>query len=189
MARLAHQAQQLPQLGTLGSVQWRSISDGGTHVRRLEHAAMRHRRGPYRLEAASVACHAEALSWAEADREQIVVLYDMLLCLEPSPVTRLQRCIAVRYTAGAEATLTRLDEPTELDDPTELDGLEEALGLYHPYRATRAEPPRAVGQPFETRLADERAVALTNNPAEQRLPRQRVDWDRPDEVREYVLVA
>ncbi len=52
---------------------------------------------------------------------------------------------------------------------------------------TRAELLRAAGQPFEARLADERALPLTNNPADPQLRRQRVDWGRPDEVREYVL--
>ena len=56
-----------------------------------------------------------------------------------------------------------------------------------PEPRTRAGLLRAVGQPFEARLADERALGLTINPAEKHLLRQRVDWDRPEEVREYVL--
>jgi len=70
---------------------------------------------------------------------------------------------------------------------TELDELGEALGQCHLYQATRAELLWAVGQPSEARLADERALAQINNPAEQQLRWQRVDWGRPDEVREYVL--
>ena len=56
--------------------------------------------GPYQLQAAIVACHAEAERWEDTDWEQIVLLYDMLLHLAPSPVTRLYRAIAVRYTAA-----------------------------------------------------------------------------------------
>ena len=106
-------------------------------------------------------------------QEQVVVRYDMLLCMEPSPVTRLH-CIAVRYAASPAAALAEL---TELSD---------ALDGYHLYHATRAELLRVIGQPVEARLADERALALTNNPGEQQLLRQRLNWGQPAEVREYV---
>jgi RNA polymerase sigma factor (sigma-70 family) len=67
----------------------------------LTRSARRHRRpGPYQLQAAIVACHAEAARWEDTDWEQIVVLYDMLMHLAPSPVTRLHRAIALRYVEG-----------------------------------------------------------------------------------------
>ena len=69
-------------------------------VRLLTNAARQRRPGPYQLQAAIVACHAEAGRWADTDWEQIVLLYDMLLHLPPSPVTRLHRAIAVRYATG-----------------------------------------------------------------------------------------
>jgi RNA polymerase sigma-70 factor (ECF subfamily) len=137
-----------------------AIAEG---IRLLEVAAKLHHPGPYQLQAAIVACHAEASSWADTDWEQIVALYDMLLCLEPSPVTQLHRCIALRYAAGPKEALA------------ELNGLSEALGQYHLYHATRAELLRALDQPAEARIADERALALTANPAEQQLLRQRLD--------------
>jgi len=143
-------------------------------MRLLERAAKHRRPGPYQLQAAIVACHAEAPSWAETDWEQIVVLYDMLLCLEPSPVTRLHRCIALSHLVGPEAALAELDEVAEV------------LGQYHLYHAIRAELLRAVGQPMEARLADQQALVLTNNPAEQQILRHRLDWDQAGEVREYV---
>jgi RNA polymerase sigma factor (sigma-70 family) len=133
-------------------------------TRLLERAAGQHRPGPYQLQAAIVACHAEAQRWADTDWEQIALLYKMLLHLAPSPVTRLQRAIALRYTAGAQAALA------------ELDVLDEALEQYHLYHATRAELLRALGHPFQARAADERALELTNNPAQQALLRQRIDW-------------
>ncbi|HEX6511623.1 MAG TPA: sigma-70 family RNA polymerase sigma factor [Chloroflexota bacterium] len=144
-------------------------------IRLLEKAAKRHRPGPYQLQAAIVACHAQAPRWGDTDWEQIVVLYDMLVCLEPSPVMRLHRCIALRYAAGPAAALAELEE------------LADALSGYHLYQATRAELLRALGQPAEARLADERALALTRNPAEQQILRQRLDGGQPDKVREYVV--
>jgi RNA polymerase sigma factor (sigma-70 family) len=130
----------------------------------LTHAARQRRPGPYQLQAAIVACHAEAADWPDTDWEQIVLLYDMLLHLAPSPVTRLHRAIALRYTAGPQAALD------------ELDTLSEALDGYHLFHATRAELLRALGQPYQARRADQRALELTANPAEQALLQQRIDW-------------
>jgi RNA polymerase sigma-70 factor (ECF subfamily) len=139
--------------------------DAITEATQLVAQAARQRRpGPYQLQAAIVACHAEAQTWADTDWEQIVVLYDMLLHLAPSPITRLHRAIALRYTAGPGAALDELDT---LTDP--LDG-------YHLYHATRAELLRALGHPDQARAADQRALELTTNPAEQALLRQRIDW-------------
>jgi RNA polymerase sigma factor (sigma-70 family) len=127
-------------------------------------AAKLRRPGPYQLQAAIVACHAEAATWADTDWEQIVVLYDMLLHLAPSPVTRLQRAIALHYTAGPRAALD------------ELETLGDALDGYHLYHATRAELLRALGHPYQARAADQRALELTANPAEQALLQQRISW-------------
>jgi RNA polymerase sigma factor (sigma-70 family) len=128
-------------------------------------AAGQRRPGPYQLQAAIVACHAEAETWADTDWEQIVVLYDMLLHLAPSPVTRLHRTIALRYTAGPQAALD------------ELDILAEPLDGYHLYHATRADLLRALGHPYQARTADQRALQLTANPAEQALLQQRISWN------------
>jgi RNA polymerase sigma factor (sigma-70 family) len=133
-------------------------------IRLLEHAAQRHRPGPYQLQAAIVACHAEAHHWADTDWEQIVVLYDMLLHLAPSPITRLHRAIALRYTAGPHAALA------------ELDTIAGELDRYHLYHATRAELLRALGHPYQARTADQRALTLTSNPAERALLQQRINW-------------
>jgi predicted RNA polymerase sigma factor len=127
--------------------------------------AKRHRPGPYQLQAAIVACHAEAERWQDTDWEQIVLLYDMLLHLAPSPVTRLHRAIALRYTSGPAAALDALN------------ALAEPLAQYHLYHATRAELLRALGHPYQARLADERALALTANPAEQAVLRERLEWE------------
>ena len=137
-------------------------------TRLLRRAALQHRPGPYQLQAAIVACHAEATDWADTDWEQIVLLYDMLLHLAPSPLTRLHRSIALRYTAGPQAALA------------EVDALSNTLDNYHLYHATRAELLRALGHPHQARAADQRALELTTNPAEQALLRRRIDLDGVD---------
>ena len=102
----------------------------------LARAAKQHRPGPYQLQAAIVACHAEAERWQDTDWEQIVLLYDMLLHLAPSPVTRLHRAIALRYTSGPQAAMTELDSPRWRAGP--LSPLPR-----HPRRSsTRTRPPR-----------------------------------------------
>jgi RNA polymerase sigma-70 factor (ECF subfamily) len=137
-------------------------------TRLLVRAAQQHRPGPYQLQAAIVACHAEAPRWADTDWEQILLLYDMLLHLAPSPITRLHRAVALRYTAGPQAALD------------ELDALAGSLEGYHLYHATRAELLRGLGHPYQARQADERALRLTANPAERALLQQRIDWtDEP----------
>ena len=133
-------------------------------ARLLTRAARRQRPGPYQLQAAIVACHAEAERWEDTDWEQIVLLYDMLLHLAPSPVTRLHRAIAVRYTAGARAAMAELDD------------LAGVLGEYHLFHASRAELLRALGHPGQARAADRRALELTTNPAEQAVLQQRLTW-------------
>jgi RNA polymerase sigma-70 factor (ECF subfamily) len=133
-------------------------------TRLLARAARQQRPGPYQLQAAIVACHAEAERWEDTDWEQIVLLYDMLLHLAPSPVTRLHRAIALRYTAGPHAAMT------------ELDTLAGALDRYHLYHATQAELLRELGHPDQARAADRLALELTANPAEQAVLQQRLTW-------------
>lgn len=111
-----------------------------------------------------MACHAGAERWKDTGWPQIVLLYDMLLHLAPSPVTRLHRAIALRYTAGPQAALA------------ELDPLAAALDRYHLYHATRAEFLHALGQPDQARAADRRALERTVNPAEQAVLAHRLSW-------------
>jgi len=132
--------------------------------RLIARAAAHKRPGPYQLQAAIVACHAEAKRWEDTDWTQVVVLYDMLLYLAPSPVTRLHRAIALRYVTGPAAALR------------EVDALDGHLDAYHLFHATRAELLRDLGHHDRARAADERALTLTANPAEQSLLRQRLNW-------------
>jgi RNA polymerase sigma factor (sigma-70 family) len=133
-------------------------------TRLIERAATHHQPGPYQLQAAIIACHAEAPTWDQTDWTQILVLYDMLLHLHPTPLIRLNRAIALRYVLGAGPALT------------ELNSLAEALDGHHLYHATRAELLRDLGQQRQAHTADRRALNLTNNPAQQHLISERLTW-------------
>lgn len=138
-----------------------AIADAGRLIAR---AAGLKRPGPYQLQAAIVAVHAEAPRWEDTDWEQILLLYTMLDGLAPSPVTRLYQAVALRYVAGPVEALSQVD------------ALAEVLDGYHLFHATRAEFLRDLGRADEARLADHRALELTANPAEQSLLRQRLNW-------------
>ncbi|MFD2352319.1 RNA polymerase sigma factor [Nonomuraea ferruginea] len=131
----------------------------------LTRTAHAHRRpGPYQVQAAIVACHAEAETFADTDWAQILVLYDMLLHLAPSPVTRLHRAVALRHVKGPEAALA------------ELEPLGRVLERYPLFHATRAELLRDLDRRGQARRADERALELTANPAQQALLADRLRW-------------
>lgn len=128
----------------------------------IERAARKGRPGPYQLEAAIAACHADAPNFEATDWHQIVVLYDMLLAIAPSPVVRLNRAIAIWKLEGAEAALHELDEIAPV-----LDG-------YHLFHAARGELLSEIGRREQARAARLRALDLTDNPAERSLLRQRL---------------
>jgi RNA polymerase sigma-70 factor (ECF subfamily) len=79
-------------------------------------------------------------------------------------VTRLHRAIALRYVSGPAAALS------------EVDSLAGELAGYHLFHATRAELLRDLGDGGPARAADERALALATNPAEQAILRNRLAW-------------
>jgi RNA polymerase sigma factor (sigma-70 family) len=128
----------------------------------LRRAAALRRSGPYQLQAAIAACHAEARTWESTDWRQIVGLYDALLELVPSPVVQLNRAIARRYLDGAAQALADVDR---LADPLE---------SYYLFHATRAELLRDLRRDAEARLAVTRALDLTENPAERALLQRRM---------------
>ncbi|HEU5484047.1 MAG TPA: DUF6596 domain-containing protein [Microlunatus sp.] len=131
----------------------------------LVRAAELRRPGRYQLQAAIVACHADAESWSQTDWLQILTLYDLLLSHDPSPVVRLNHAIALRHVAGPAAALAEVDQ------------LEEQLGDYHLLHATRAQLLAALGDPAGARAANTRALELTDNAAEQGLLRARITPD------------
>jgi predicted RNA polymerase sigma factor len=120
------------------------------------------RPGPYQIEAAITACHAEAPSFESTDWVQVVALYDLLLEIEPSPVVRLNRALAIWRVAGAQAALRELDElAMELDD-------------YHIYHAAKGELLSEMGRDEQARAARLKAHDLTHNQAERAHLRQRL---------------
>jgi RNA polymerase sigma factor (sigma-70 family) len=137
----------------------RQIEDAGRLIRR---AGAYGRPGPYQLQAAIAALHAEAPSWEATDWQEIVALYTFLHGLQPSPVVRLNRAIALRHLEGPAAALA------------EVDGLAAELDGYHLLHATRAELLRALGRLPEARAEDAAALRLTQNPAERELLRERL---------------
>jgi RNA polymerase sigma factor (sigma-70 family) len=136
-------------------------------VRLLTRASALHRPGRFQLQAAIAACHCEAPSWPATDWLQILTLYDRLVVLDPSPVVRLNRSIALAQVEGPKAALGEVDQ------------LLEPLRGYHLLYATRAELLRSLGRWDQAAAADAEALRLTNNVAEQRLLRRRLAVERP----------
>ena len=128
----------------------------------IEHAARLGRPGPYQLEAAIAACHAEARNFDATDWVQIVVLYDMLLALAPSPVVRLNRAIALWKVDGPAPALRELEEIAPI------------LDAYHLFHAARAELLNELGRHEQARAAQLRALELTDNRAERSLLERRL---------------
>ncbi|HET8569273.1 MAG TPA: DUF6596 domain-containing protein [Candidatus Limnocylindria bacterium] len=128
----------------------------------LERAARMGRPGRYQLQAAIALVHAEARSWEETDWPEILGLYDLLALLDPSPVVRLNRAIALAHVAGPATALA------------EVERLSPDLDRYPYLHATRAAFLRELGRADEARDADRRALDLTENPAERALLRSRI---------------
>jgi RNA polymerase sigma-70 factor (ECF subfamily) len=125
-------------------------------------ASQARRPGPYLIQAAIIACHADAPNWDETDWPQILLLYDALLRFLPTPVTRLNRAVAVRHVHGPQPALD------------EVDTLAAELRGYRLFHATRAEFLRDLGRTEEAHAADRLALALTENPAERALLEERL---------------
>jgi RNA polymerase sigma factor (sigma-70 family) len=131
-----------------------AVADG---VAMLHRAAELNAPGPYQLQAAIAAVHAEAASWGETDWPQIVALYDVLLRMADTPVVRLNRAVAVSQVRGPEVALGEVND------------LAMALGGYHLFHATRAELLDELGETALAREARLRALDLCENPAERAL--------------------
>ena len=123
----------------------------------LDRAIAFRRPGPYQVQAAIAALHAQAPSYQETDWRQIRLLYTRLQQLAPSPVVLLNRAVATRYAIGAEQALAEI-EPLAAD-----------LAEYHLFHALRAALLAAVGRDAEADQVRERALALAVNPAEREL--------------------
>jgi RNA polymerase sigma-70 factor (ECF subfamily) len=119
--------------------------------------------GPFQIQAAIAAVHADAASAAETDWAQIVALYDQLHALRPNAVVALNRAVAIGELEGADAGLATLDALHA-----------EGLTDYQPYHAARADLLARAGRDDEALHAYDRAIELSGNPTERGfLERQR----------------
>lgn len=115
--------------------------------------------GPYALQAAIAACHAQAVRYEETDWSTIAVLYGRLAALTPSPVVELNRAVAVSMADGPEAGLELVDALAA----------EPALKEYHLLPSVRGDLLARLGRPAEARAEFERAASLTRNARERDL--------------------
>jgi RNA polymerase sigma-70 factor, ECF subfamily len=120
--------------------------------------------GPYSLQAAIAAVHAQAPSAVATDWEQIVGLYDVLFQLQPSPIVELNRAVAVAMHAGPQAGLELVDALLERGE----------LADYRLAHAARADLNRRLGRKAEARSAYERALQLTRQETERRFLQRRL---------------
>lgn len=127
------------------------IEEGQTIVRAC---LRRDQPGPYQLQAAINAVHADAATFEATDWPQIVALYDQLLAAASTPVVALNRAIAIGELDGAAAAALALVD--ELD-----------LASYHPFHAARADLLRRLGRHDEAATAYARAAELAPTEAER----------------------
>lgn len=132
-------------------------------VQLVERALRRGPPGPYALEAAIAAVHAEAMTAPETDWAQIVLLYRRLLALHPSPVVALNHAVAVAMAEGPAAALPLVDR------------LADELSANHLWHATRADLLRRLGRREEAAAAYADAIRRAGNGAERRFLERALD--------------
>ena len=137
------------------------ITEGASLV---ERALSSRRVGPYTLQAAIAAVHAQAVSPAATDWARIVGLYDVLFQADPSPVIELNRAVAVAMRDGHLTGLALIDAILARGD----------LGNYHLAHAARADLCRRLGRTVEARASYERALDLTQQEPERRFLTRRL---------------
>ncbi len=134
----------------------------------VERALKTRRFGPYSLQAAIAAVHAESARHEETDWAQIVGLYDVLAQIDPSPVVSLNRAVALAMRDGPEAALPLVE------------GLMSYLSEYHLAHAVRADLHRRLGNRKEAAASYRKALALAKQEPEKRFLRQRLaDVEKP----------
>jgi RNA polymerase sigma-70 factor (ECF subfamily) len=113
--------------------------------------------GPYVIQAAIAATHAVAASWEDTDFSSLQVLWDVLLGLRDTPVTRLNRAVVVAESQGPREALREVDDVVS------------SMPAWHLGHAVRAELLQRLGRPDEAREALQEALGCDCHPAEQRL--------------------
>jgi len=169
---LLHESRRAARAGTDGDIVllaeqdralWNreQIAEGSALVARALRSG---RAGPYALQAAVAAVHANAARADSTDWHEIVGLYDMLLAVEPSPVVELNRAAAVAMRDGPGAGLVLIDAILGRGD----------LLDYHLAHAARADMCRRLGAAADARRSYERAIALVRQEPERRFLERRL---------------
>jgi RNA polymerase sigma-70 factor, ECF subfamily len=143
----------LALLGEQDRTQWdRALIHEGQAI--LRRCLGRNQPGPYQLQAAINAVHADAPTVEQTDWSQIVALYDQLLVVAPTPVVALNRAVAIGELRDPAAALALVEELEDLDN-------------YYPFHATRADLLGRLGRHGEAVAAYQRAAALAPTEAER----------------------
>jgi RNA polymerase sigma-70 factor, ECF subfamily len=122
----------------------------------------RNQPGPYQIQAAINAVHSDAVTAAATDWRQILLLYDQLMSVAPSPIVSLHRAVAVAEVDGLEAALRDVDRL----DRAAVDG-------YYMFHAIRADLLRRLGRHAEAAAAYDAAIERTENVAEREFLKRR----------------
>jgi predicted RNA polymerase sigma factor len=120
--------------------------------------------GPYSLQAAIAACHAQSVRFEDTDWTNIAALYGQLMALVPSPVVELNRAVAVSMSEGPAAGLILVDALA--DEP--------ALKNYHLLPSVRGDLLERLGRRQEASTEYEKAALMTRNESERELLRERI---------------
>ena len=153
-------AGQLVLLADQDRTRWnRDLIREGQELVRL--CIARNRPGPYQIQAAINAVHADAAGIDTTDWRQILSLYDQLMLTAPSAITALNRVVAVAEVEGVERALAQIDE-LELDE-------------YYLYHAIRADLLRRAGRSFEAKQSYDAAIARSGNATEKSFLKRRRD--------------
>jgi RNA polymerase sigma-70 factor (ECF subfamily) len=130
----------------------------------VEKSLKTHRFGSYTLQAAIAAVHAEGGSAATTDWRQIVMLYNRLARIQPSPVVELNRAVAVAMCEGPEAGLTLIEKLLARGE----------MRNYHLAHSARADLCRRLGRTAEARSSYEKALTMTQQEPERRFLEERL---------------
>lgn len=168
---LLHESRRAARVGSEGDLVLLEQQDRSLWDRKLIHegiglveqALATRRFGPYTLQAAIAAVHAEAPTAEATDWRQIAALYGALAAMQPSPVIELNRAVAIAMHQGPEAGLALIDA---LLARGELQG-------YHPAHSARADLCRRLGRRDEARSAYQRALTLAPSEPERRFLEKR----------------
>ena len=136
------------------------ISEG---ISLIKTALMMQQLGPYRLQAAISAVHAEAQRWEDTDWPQIAALYQLLYRMQPTPVVTINYAVAVSYADSIESALKQLNEVEPIEE----------IQHYQPFYAAKADLLMRAGKITDASQYYDKAIQLTDNEAEKQFLRSK----------------